>query len=256
MPTATCRTCQAPVSRPGRKCRTHGLKGRKLSAEHRQHTHDWWTPERRAAHRLKMQIIYRTINRTAVGGGARWTPPEEAMLNRLAGTMTAREIAVEISKLGAERTVAAVRKRADEHGISIMVGGHNQACVRRIFDVSTKTVVEWTRGGLLIGRRNGTSRIAHWIFSDADVLRFIREHPLAYEWSKIKHAHFRSEAEIVAKRREWIPTTVAAEHLRMPYKIFHRHVIKAGLLETRTGPHPTRRWQVFVRRGDLHALAT
>jgi hypothetical protein len=59
------------------------------------------------------------------------------------------------------------------------------------FGVDHHSIDRWIRLGQIVGRRRGTRRRADaWLFTDADVLRFVGQHPMAFRLDKVDQLWF------------------------------------------------------------------
>lgn len=261
----TCSGCGIPVSRGARRCRPCAHRGATWSPARRAQNAVYWTPERRqaeaerarrwhAAHGRPKPKPAPKPRRKSIRGDA-WTAAEDQLLAQLAGTMPLAELLVWINQRSRfPRSRHAVQARACHLGISLQAPGTAATGICALFRASPYTVDRWLKAGYLTGRRLGTGRSSPWLFSDEDIRRFIRTHPLRYERSKISSSHWRAEAEVVWRSLGLITTQAAADYLGLSLQKLHEQLIRPGRLAAYRGRHPTRLWQYLVKRRDVMEL--
>lgn len=154
-----------------------------------------------------------------------WTAEQEAWLRRHAGTMPIDELAAAISaEFGVPRNEHALRIRAKLLEISLWVRGWSMGDVERLFRVDHRVIVRWwITPGLLIGRRwSGRGPNAGWWFEEADVERFIRSSPWAYDAARMAPGHRLTLLATVTHRADpWLSREELAKYLgtsKMPIK--------------------------------------
>lgn len=141
-----------------------------------------WVIQRRVA---ELALTKRAENRRA------WTPEEIAFLDDHAGERVVGWIA---RKLG--RSKASVALRMKRTAISQRVtSGYTLRDLELCFGVDHHAIGRWIRTEQLQGeRRHGGAGPAFpldaWHFSDADVMRFIRENPTAFQLSRVDQTWF------------------------------------------------------------------
>lgn len=119
----------------------------------------------------------------------RWTANEDAFIEQWAGTRSARWIKARLPG----RTLAAVKRRFFSLGISRAIReGYTLKSLTQCFGTSKATVTGWIRTGRLVGSRTENQSGFHekWEFSDAEVFRFIREHPTQYQLDRVDQTWF------------------------------------------------------------------
>jgi hypothetical protein len=143
------------------------------------------------------------------GGGKRrvaphhfWSWNEERILRKSVGVLTIPEIqAWLLEDAGTMRTEHAINVRATRMGLSRARPGLTIAEVAYQMGVSGWVARHWVKGGLL-GEPNRWKCRAR--VGDADLERFIREHPDLYDRRVIRSSALRSIADAVWARDPWI----------------------------------------------------
>lgn len=136
-----------------------------------------WTVKRRAA---ILGLSYAIDRRN-------WTEEEERFLWESAGARTAAWIA---KKLG--RTLTSVTLKLKRMKISPRFReGYTLRELMLCFGCGHHLIERWVREGKLRIRRRGTDRpIDAWCASDADLLAFIRDHPMEFRLDKVDQFWF------------------------------------------------------------------
>jgi hypothetical protein len=125
-----------------------------------------------------------------------WTPAEERFLEEHAGT---RHLWWMAQKLG--RTETGVALKLKRMKISRRWReGYTLRELELCFGVDHHAIERWIRAGQLVGRRRGTRRHGRggrnggpadaWFFTDADILSFIKEHPLVFRLDRVDQLWF------------------------------------------------------------------
>lgn len=143
---------------------------------------------------------FSTRRRPAVPRPDAWDSEEDARLAALCGHFTPTEIAVHLNEEfhradGITRTDQAVIVRMKLRGLSRWMHGYRMHEVEQIFRFDHRAMhVRWLQTGLLVPTRTfngrGTAR-QNYVFTDEDLLRFVREYPWAYDYRR-----FRDPAEL------------------------------------------------------------
>lgn len=147
-----------------------------------------------------------------------WSVEEKARLAALAGVVEAPEIARVLSaEFGCRRTVYAVRARARLLGLSLWIEGYSLRQLADLFGVSRSGIQRhWVAAGLLrLTRRRGRlgrGGLGAWYVSEPEVETFIRQHPWAYDWRRMRRGHRLAALAEVAQRAD--PWLERAEALR------------------------------------------
>lgn len=143
-----------------------------------------------------------------------WTPAEDAVLRRLAGTVERCALPDLLALAGYPgRSVGAVTKRAWRLDLSLLLDGHwSQWRLSRALGVGVLTIRLWAATGLLLafGRERGSGSRGEWRIAERDVLSFIERYPYAYDWRRIRQPRWRALAEVVQQRDPWLTLTEAA----------------------------------------------
>lgn len=172
-----------------------------------------------------------------------WTIEHDAWLREHAGTASITDLAAAISAaFEIDRTVPAVRVRAKVLGISLWRDGFTMRDLEHIFGVDHRVIRRWWIEPGLLPATRWDPRGPHerWLFTTADVERFIRDHGYAYDWQQMRAGHpLRSLAQVQAKRDSWITFDELAGHVgihRSNLKVWkkrgfipHKRRHKAGL---------------------------
>lgn len=184
-----------------------------------------------------------------------WTAVDDALLGQIAGTMTLRQATARINQRSRyHRTLDAVQARIYVLGLSQTAPGMSAAGICSLFRASPATVNRWLKAGVLTGDRTGAGRTSHWVFLDQDIRRFVHDHPLVYDRTRIASRRWRGEADVVWRSLGLISTCEAADWLGISVERLHYTLIKTGHIQTFRGRHPKRFWQLFVRRSDVMNL--
>lgn len=198
-----CADCRKPTSRPLAKycdgCRWKHRGKRPMYV---------WTPEKDAVMREKYDgrigcsepiahafgwpawVIKRraaTLGLTKPKPRRDWTPEEEAFLLEHAGTRHVNWIA---KKLG--RTLASVAmKLKHEHMSRAIREGYTMRELETCFGVDHRAISRWVHSGKLQVQKRGydTDRDA-WAVTDAALVRFIMDNPMAFELRRVDQLWF------------------------------------------------------------------
>lgn len=140
-----------------------------------------------------------------------WADDEKDRLRVLAGTMPLPEL---VDQMNAE--FAHVRLPRSRHGIMIMASrlgvlveyteGLTMRDLEHIVGWNDVAIVRhWVTPGLLPGRKvRGRGTVdGRWQFLEADLRRFIEDHPEAYDWQRFAPGPWRRLAEVAARRSPW-----------------------------------------------------
>lgn len=186
-----------------------------------------------------------------------WTMEEENLLRELAGSMELGEIARILSeRFGVPRTPNAVDVRCQRLGISRWVPGMSLRDLERLFACDHQSIVRhWVETGLLRARRwSGRGPHPGWWFEPADVERFIRDCPWAYDWRRMKPGHRLTRlAEVVNRADPWF----SYDDLRRYVGISKRNLDKwrrRGLVPHKRRPGAGSYGQILVRGRDFRAI--
>lgn len=186
-----------------------------------------------------------------------WTEEQDAALARMAGTMDLADIARVLSeRFGIARTVTAVQVRSVRLGISVWRQGYSMYDLVDLFGISGRTIIRgWVTPGLLRGKRwQGRGSSANWLFAEAEIERFIRESPWAYDWRKMRpHRRLSRLAEVVAKLDPWLSYHELVRYVGMTRKALDkwRH---RGLVPCRRRPGADGIGEVVVRGREFRAI--
>ncbi len=138
----------------------------------------------------------------------RWTLEDTELLRRLIGTAPLPDVARAISEAtGVPRTRNAVAVKCFKLGISTWTRFLTMSDLERLFGVWQRTIRHyWVEPGLLSARRwDGRGADPNWWFEPADVERFIRGCPWAYDWRQMARGERLSHlAEVVNRRDPWL----------------------------------------------------
>lgn len=129
-----------------------------------------------------------------------WLPVEEAFLMEHAGSRTVHWMAQKL-----KRGMTSVALKLKRMKISAAWReGYTLRELELCFGIDHHGIDKWIRAGQLVGRRRGTNRKGNegrplgigegpadpWYFTDADLVRFITEHPLAFRLDKVDQVWF------------------------------------------------------------------
>ena len=117
-----------------------------------------------------------------------WTPEETAFLWEHAGSRTAHWIAKRL-----KRSQTSVVMKLKHMWISRRVkDGYTLRELELCFGIDHHGIERWIREGKLVcSRKRGTDRTRDaWAMSDADILRFVTEHPLSFRLDKVDQTWF------------------------------------------------------------------
>lgn len=121
-----------------------------------------------------------------------WTKAEDEQLEQWAGVRSTRWISKRL-----RRSRGSIIHRAKHLQISCAIReGYTLKDLTACFGMSLMTVQRWVREGRIKGQRvaSGTSEpgVFHdrWQFSDAQVLKFLREHPTQYRLDRVDQTWF------------------------------------------------------------------
>jgi hypothetical protein len=137
-----------------------------------------------------------------------WTPEQEDVLRRLAGTRPVDEIADELERrFYIRRTMPSIRIRAKVLGISLWQGGYSMRELERIFGCDHRVIARyWIEPGHLAARRwGGMGPNDGWWVEVAEVERFVRECGWLVDHSKMQRGHRLTRlVETAQKADPWI----------------------------------------------------
>lgn len=142
-----------------------------------------------------------------------WNPEQDDALRQLAGTMPLADVAAELSRrFGVPRTVAAVRIRCKRLGVSAWARGWSLRDLERFAGVDHRVIVRWwIEPGLLRARRwDGRGPHAGWWIDVAEIERFVREAPWAYDPARLRVERVPRDRRTEAARLRSIALTVHA----------------------------------------------
>ncbi len=132
--------------------------------------------------------------------GRAWTKAEEAFLEEHAGSRTVQWMCKRL-----KRPMTSVVLKLKRLNISRRWReGYTLRDLEDCFGIDHHGIDRWIRDGKLVGRRRGTDRQGPggrangvgqgpadpWVFTDADLIRFIREHPTAFRLDKVDQVWF------------------------------------------------------------------
>lgn len=201
----TCLDCDTLLARPyARYCDAHRWRHRGKPAKY------VWTPERDHAIReawlaripRRSQLLadrwgipkWAVTHRAVALGVTRpeahkrpWTPEEEAFLWTHAGHRHARWIARKLGRSLASVAMAMKRRQLRQAVRENYTLRELELC----FGVDHRVIERWVREGKLEVEKRGylTDRDA-WAVTDAALLRFIAEHPMAFELRRVEQVWF------------------------------------------------------------------
>ncbi|MEW6048205.1 MAG: hypothetical protein AB1609_17300 [Bacillota bacterium] len=186
-----------------------------------------------------------------------WTPAEEQLLCQLAGTMDLGEIARILSeRFGVPRTRNAVDVRCQRLGVSHWAKGMSLTEMERLFGLDHRAIVRhWVDTGLLAARRwSGRGPHPGWWFEPADVERFIREHPWAYDWTRMKRGHRLTRlAEVVNRADPWLPYEQLRRYVGIA-KVNLDRWRRRGLVPHKRRPGAGGYGQIVIRARDFRPI--
>lgn len=186
-----------------------------------------------------------------------WTPPQDARLQELAGSGSYADLAAQLSEeFGIPRSAQAIRVRAKRLGISLWRHGYSLRDLERIFRYDHRAIVNWwVFEGLLDAQRiDGRGPYARWLFTEAQVEAFVRDHGYVYDWRRMQRGHrLRSLAEMAAKRDPWVTRDVAMRYIGISSVNFKRWQNR-GLIPHKRRPLAGPAGQVMIRASDLPAI--
>jgi hypothetical protein len=111
-----------------------------------------------------------------------WTPADDATLEALLGVNTVDTIA---SKMG--RSASSIRQRAWHLQMSTELReGYTINSLAECFGAHQHAVRRWMRDGKLKGKQLGD----RWLFTDSDILEFIRKCPNEFKLSRVDQTWF------------------------------------------------------------------
>jgi hypothetical protein len=137
-----------------------------------------------------------------------WTPEQDDVLSRLAGTRPISEIADALERrFYVRRTEPSVRIRAKRLGVSLWMGGYGMRDLERIFGFDHRVIVtHWIEPGHLAGRRwQARGPNPGWWFEASEVERFIRECGWLVDLQRMPRGHRLTRlVETVQRAEPWI----------------------------------------------------
>lgn len=186
----------------------------------------WQRPERRKRH-IEM-LAHRTK-------GAPWTREEDAIIRRHANVLPRQEIArLCTQESGVQRSAQGVSRRANEDLGIVMNEREVYALwgvgrtVAKVFGVHANTVCAWEAAGYIKSREWGKFHV----YDEAEIQRFIREQPWAYDVEKMQRGPLRSLAEVIQKRQPWYRVPALAVMLGMRDDTIYAYARK-GIVRSR-----------------------
>lgn len=125
-----------------------------------------------------------------------WTPQEEAFLMEHAGSRHVYWMAKKLKRGLTSIVLKLKRMKISRRWRE----GYTLRELELCFGIDHHGIDKWIREGKLIGRRRGTKRQGPggaggapadpWVFTDADILRFIEAYPLAFRLDKVDQFWF------------------------------------------------------------------
>jgi hypothetical protein len=113
-----------------------------------------------------------------------WTREQDAFLEKHAGRRHVNWISKQLG-----RSITAVQVRIKRLSLSRLPDGYGQSEVAQAFGVSRDTVERWHRMGLLRSHFKPLEG-QPYRFTDRELLEFIRNHPTAFQLSKVEPVWF------------------------------------------------------------------
>lgn len=132
-----------------------------------------------------------------------WSCDEEAWLVEHVGTMPLEELVERhAAEWGCRRTLAAFTVRIKVLGLSRYVQGWPMLAVEALFGVDHRAIARWwIRPGLLQATRwRGRGPNDGWWFEPAQIERFIRQYPWAYEAARMRPERLSSALQTEGRR--------------------------------------------------------
>jgi hypothetical protein len=187
-----------------------------------------------------------------------WTEAEKRRLRQLAGTTTPEAIARTLTaEFVVPRTVDAVKRRAELLGISLYQEGIPLRDLGGVFGTSQAQIKRrWIGEGLLCVRCTAPGRRGNkWLFDQAEVERFIREHPWAYDAEHMRDGHPLTRlARVVQRAEPWVTLDVAARYIGLSPGYLTIWARRGLLPYRRRWHHANRDGRMMVRAADLPAI--
>lgn len=116
-----------------------------------------------------------------------WTKDEEKILLDLIGNRTVPWVAKKLHR----STSSVVLKLKRMHISRRFRAGYTLRDLQLCFGTNHNVIERWVREGWLVIKRRGTNRPHDaWLVTDADILRFIQNHPMAFRLDKVDQLWF------------------------------------------------------------------
>lgn len=206
--------------------------------------------------------------RSEYGHPRAWMPEQDAWLRAHIGTRPAYELVEPfLARFGQERTEKALLVRCKRLGISHYMQGWPLIAVEALFGVDHRAIARWwLQPGLLNGRRwKGRGRNAGWWFELEDIERFCREHPYAYDVSRMDPGRVAGPLRAEARRLKGIAELICRSDRWLPYAALERYCcvaegvldkwLKRGLVPHKRRLGAGRAGEIFVRATDFPRIA-
>lgn len=202
-PPRLCADCRQPTGKKyGRYCDAHRWRHRgkpptyTLTAEREAYLRATYQPSARGVSghmALVLQVPKWRVNRWAAELGLTsregrkslpWTPQEDVFLEQ---HLTTRHVNWLSTQLG--RSITAVLVRAKRLRLSRLPDGYSHEDLALAFGVERSTVRRWVQRGWLRASFQRRCGQPHRV-TEAAIVRFIRQHPLAFQLAKVDQVWF------------------------------------------------------------------
>lgn len=215
----------------------------------------------------RLERTYRVDEQTGLRRWVRWTPDEDAILRKYAGTMPLARLAqLVVDRVGhALRTYEGVRVRLRTLGVSWRYTGLSAVQVAHLFGLdSSHLPARWITPGYLRATRRETlepeamaARNRWFLITEADIEVFIREYPWQYDYRLMRRGHrLSSLAETIYRQDPWLYVDEASRTFGVDRSQIWRY-LREGRLPNAKRMHTGRgklngAWRIPA--SDLHAL--